>query len=600
MSMRGGLCAIGVGVCMVLLGCGGKGQNTPGAGADTLAPQSVDLEALTRKAEAFVPTIGKRGGTMVLSSFSDPKSFNPVTSTEMTTTEFTSYMYEGLVRINGVTGMPEPGLAQGWDVADSGLTWTFHIRPGVRWSDSIPFSAYDVTFTFNDLIFNPKINPNSSRDMFMIEGKKIAVTALDSQTVRFSLPFQFAPFLRAMSQEILPQHAYGRFVTSGQFSNSLGIKTPPSEMVGTGPFLLESYISSQRVEFRRNPQYWRKDSSGNALPYLDKIVYMIVSDQNAELLRFQKGEIEFLSARGEDFPTLKRDAATRGYTVYRVGPATGSYFLFFNQNTNVDPASKRPYVDAKKQLWFRNKFFRQAIAHSLDKESMIRMVMNGLGYPQWGPMSPAEGYFYNPDVAKYPYDIARAKQILAEQGFRDRNGDGFLEDSSGNTVEFSFVTNSGNNVRIKLAEIIRKDFERLGFKVYFQQIEFNSLIQKIDNPPYAFDAVLLGLTGGPEPHFGRNVWNSKGSLHMWFLGQKTPSTPWEARIDSLYDAGVKELDQAKRKAIYDEWQRIVAEELPMIYTVLPDRIYCISNKFHNINPSVFGGILYNIDQIYKE
>ena len=135
-------------------------------------------------------------------------------------------------------------------------------------------------------------------------------------------------------------------------------------------------------------------------------------------------------------------------------------------------------------------------------------------------------------------------------------------------------------------------------KIHYQQLEFNSLIQKVSNPPYEWDAILLGLTGGVEPHFGRNVWHSSGTLHMWYPRQKKPATEWERRVDSLFDVGVKELDVSKRKVIYDEWQQIISDQLPLIYTVLPERIYCISNKFKNLNPSLNGGLLHNLEYIY--
>lgn len=588
------LCAM---VAAALIG-GCSGSRTRPEDAASSGGSGIDYEALQQKALAFVPEIGKTGGEIVLSTFSDPKSFNPITSTEMTTSEFTQYIYEGLVRSNGVTLLPEPNLAASWDVSGDGLQWTFHIRPGVVWSDRTPFSADDVEFTFNDLIYNTAITPNSSRDIFLIEGKRIAIKVLDSLTIRFTLPFPYAPFLRAMSQEILPKHRYQKFVRRGTFPTELSIKTPPEKMIGTGPFLLDSYLSSQKVVFKRNPLYWKTDSAGNRLPYLERVVYTIVADQNAELLQFKRGEVDYLSAKGEDYPGLKKDEAGSNYTVYRLGPATGSNFLIFNQNRDKDPATGKGYVDPVKLSWFTNVNFRRAIAYALDKQNMINIVMNGLGYPQWGPMTPSEGYFFNPDVAVYEYDIEKARKILADEGFRDSNNDGFLEDADGHPLEFSFVTNSGNVVRGKIGEIIRKDLETLGCKVHFQVLEFNSLIQKIDNPPYEWDAVLIGLTGGVEPHFGKNVWYSSGTLHMWYPRQKKPATAWEAAIDSLFDAGVKEVDTEKRKAIYDQWQRIAADELPMIYTVLPERILCIANRFGNLNPTLNGGLLHNLEYLY--
>lgn len=584
-------------VGILIWGCGGKqkSNSTNQGGASNVQ----GYELLQQKALEFKPTIGKQGGQIILSTFSDPKSFNPITSTETSTSEFTQYIYEGLLSANGVTLEPEANLAEKWDISQDGLTWTFHIRKGVLWSDSVPFSAYDVEFTFKDLIYNKKINPNSSRDIFLIDGKEIVVSAIDSMTVKFTLPFPYAPFLRSMSQEILPKHKYEKLVKNGSFPNALGIGTPTSEMVGTGRFLLESYTPSQKVVFKRNPLYWKFDSAGNRLPYLDKVVYTIVADQNAELLKFKRGEIDYLEAKGEDYPGLKKDEATGNYTVFRLGPATGSSFLFFNQHTGKDNSGK-PYVDPVKLSWFRNVNFRKAVAHAIDKENMIRIVMNGLGYPQMGPMTPSEGFFYKADVPSYNYDTARAKKILADEGFKDKNGDGYLEDKDGHMVEISLITNTGNVVRGKIGEIIRKDLEGIGIKVYFQQLEFNSLIQKLSNPPFAWDACLMGLTGGVEPHFGRNVWHSSGTLHMWFPSQETPSTPWEKTIDSIYDVAVKELDVNKRKELYDRWQVLVTENLPMIYTVLPERIYCITNRFGNLNPSINGGLLHNLEYVFAK
>ncbi|MDR2729129.1 MAG: ABC transporter substrate-binding protein [Chitinispirillales bacterium] len=576
------------------------GCESRGSKGDIGTGAQLSYEDIQKRAEEFVPSIGKSGGEVVLSTISDPKSFNPITSTETSTSYFTNLMYEGLLTQNGVTLEMEPNIAERYEISEDGLTWTFFIRDGVEWSDGVPLSAYDVEFTFNDLIYNKDIVPNSSRDIFTLSGKQIGVKALDSTRVRFTLPFTFAPFLNSLTQEILPKHKHAKAVAAKTFSTSLSIRTPPADMVVNGPFLLDSYISSQKVIFKKNPKYWKKDGEGNNLPYLDRLVYTLVSDQNAELLKFLQGETDYFAAKGEDFPELKRAETPDNFTVYRLGPMTGTSFIVFNQNLRVNPQTNKTYVPPAKLEWFRNDNFRKAIAHVIDKENMVAIAMNGLGYPQWSPKTPAEGYFYNPNVVKYNYDPKIAREILVSEGFKvpAPNSGEFLTDKDGNIVEFSLVTNSGNNVRIKIAEIIRKDLQDLGIKVHFQILEFNSIIQKIDNPPFDFDCVLLGLTGGPEPHFGRNVWHSSGQLHMWYPRQSEPSTPWEARIDTIFDLGVKEMDRAKRKELYDEWQVIAAQKAPFIYTVLAERIECVWNKFENVNPNMNSGLLHNLEYWY--
>ena len=134
-------------------------------------------------------------------------------------------------------------------------------------------------------------------------------------------------------------------------------------------------------------------------------------------------------------------------------------------------------------------------------------------------------------------------------------------------------------------------------KVNFVQLEFNSLVSKISST-YDWEAIVLGLTGGIEPHFGKNVWASSGHLHLWHPLQKSPATEWEKRLDEIFNQGVQELDEKKRKVLYDEFQLIVSKELPVIYTVLESNMFAVRNKFGNLNPTAYGGAFHNLDEIY--
>ncbi len=538
----------------------------------------------------------KCGGELILSTTSDPKSFNPIIAKETSTTAITGLIFEGLTRTNGVTLQVEPNLAYKWEVDKEGLVWTFHLRKDVRWNDGKPFTSEDVVFTFNQLIYNPDI-PTSARDIFTIKGKKFVVEKIDKFTVRFTLPCKFAPFLRSMSQEILPKHILKDVVKEGKFNYHWGIDSKPSEIVGTGPFKLKSYLPGERIVLVRNPYYWKKDKEGVSLPYLDKITYVIVQNQDVALLKFQQGELDYFSLRGEDYPLLKPKEKEGNFTIYNTGPAWGSNFLVFNQNRGKNPYTGKPYVDPVKLKWFTNLKFRKAVAYAIDKRSIIDIVMNGLGFEQYSSMSPASGFFYNPNVKKYPYNLSQAKKLLKEIGIYDRNNDGKAEDAQGNIIEFNLFTNADNTQRIKIASLIRKDLERLGFKVNFVPLAFNQLVSKLDST-YDWDAVIIGLTGGIEPHFGSNVWLSKGHLHMWYPRQKKPATKWEEEIDRIFTQAVQELDENKRRELYYRWQEIVAENLPLIYTVLPANIFAVKNKFGNLKPSSYGGAFHNIEEIY--
>ena len=147
-----------------------------------------------------------------------------------------------------------------------------------------------------------------------------------------------------------------------------------------------------------------------------------------------------------------------------------------------------------------------------------------------------------------------------------------------------------------MAGIIASDLERLGMKVNFRSLEFNTLVRKLTST-FDWEAILIGLTGGIEPHGGKNVWNSAGQLHMWHPLQKEPATEWEKQINDLFNQGVQELDENERKKIYDEFQMIVSENLPLIYTVVSKRMLAARNKFMNLKPAKFGGALHNVDEL---
>ena len=558
-------------------------------------PEEVTLDfnydSLISHAKAFAPETGKPGGTLSLPLYNEPVSFNP-----LTTHDAVFHMYEGLVAIDGATGLPVPHLAKRWDVSDDGLVWTFKIREGVFWSDSMPFSAYDVVFTFDDLIYNRRVRPNISREKFTIAGRKIGVKALDSLTVQFTLPAVFAPFLRSLCQGILPRHRFKRAAGNGSFCDSLSIRSKPGSMVGTGPFILTSYTPLNNVVYCKNPLYRQRDSVGTRLPYIDSLIYTIVSDLDEALQCFKNGEIDYLVADGKDYVELKGHDS--GFVQYHLGPAFTNNFLVFNQNTGKRRTTGKPYVPYTKQVWFRNGMFRKAVALAVDRQHSIDSLMGGRGYAQWSPVNPAVRSFYNPAVRKYPLNRDEAKRILAAEGFADRDGDGFLEDRDSTTIEFSLIVNSGNVFRCAMALLIREDLKKIGMNVHVQQMNIRDIMNTIQHPPYQWDCVLAGMSDVFEPHFGYDVWHSSGKNHLWFPNQKKPSTLWEGRIDSLFQVGTTIDNMVKRKAIYDEWQVIVSTELPVIFTVRSERILCMSRAVQNVNPTLYGGLLHNLPELF--
>ncbi|MCA9400284.1 MAG: ABC transporter substrate-binding protein [Candidatus Omnitrophica bacterium] len=538
---------------------------------------------------------GKYGGQVVFATSSDPKSFNSILAKETSTTAVLGPIFEGLTTVNPYDATIIPNIAHRWDVSDDGLTWTFYLREDVRFNDGVAMTADDVLFTFNDVIYNQDI-PSSSRDIFTIDGKEFNVTKIDDYTVQFQLPVKFAPFLRGMTQEILPKHILEKSVQDGSFNFTWGIDTDPKQIIGTGPYRMIQYQPGQRIVYEANPYYWKKSKEGDPLPYIPKIIRLIVQNVDVSLLQFLEGSVDSYGLRGTDYPLLKPLEEERDFTVYDMGPDTSSTFLVFNQNTSKNADTQVPFVDPVKLSWFKDLQFRKAVGHAIDRKKMVEIVLNGLGYEQQAAIGLGAGYFHNDNVKKYHYDLQLAKNILHEAGYIDRDNDGVIEDAQGHPVEFNLITNSGGTERIDIAGIIRHDLSALGMNVNFQQVEFNTLVGKLTST-FEWDAVIIGLTGGIEPHFGKNVWTSSGQLHMWYPRQKEPQTEWEKRIDEIFIAGVQELDIEKRKVLYDEFQDIVAEYLPFIYTVLNSQNYAVRNKFENLDPTNYGGAFHNLEEL---
>ncbi|MGB9677298.1 MAG: ABC transporter substrate-binding protein [Candidatus Ratteibacteria bacterium] len=523
--------------------------------------------------------------TILLSTSSDPKSFNPIIAKETSTTLITSFIFEGLTRINGVTLKVEPSLALKWEVDKSGKIWKFYLRKDVFWNDRKKFTSDDVVFTFNNLIYNDKI-PTSSRDIFTIEGKRIKVIKIDDYTVEFILPEKFAPFLQLMTQEILPKHKLEKIVFEDKFTSSWGVNEKKENIVGTGPYRIKDYRPGEWVILEKNPYYWKKDKNNFTLPYIETIVFQIVPDPNMAILKFKTGEIDALSIRGQDYYVLKPLEKNKNFTIYDVGPSLSSEFLALNQN-----------IDAKipnyKKEWFSDINFRKCIAYSIDRNSIIKNVYAGFGTPLYGPMNSSCGFFYNDKITKYEYDLKKAKELLVKSGFVWKEN--ILYDRNGNRVEFTIITNSNNFERVQIGNIIQNDLEKLGMKVNLIPVEFNTLVNKLTISK-DWEGVIIGLTGGIEPHGGKNVWHSRGQLHFWNYGNKR-DYEWEKEIDHLFEMGTKYLKPEERKKIYDRWQEVVSDHLPLIYTANSNVIYAVKNKFENLKITVYGGILHNIEEI---
>lgn len=553
---------------------------------------------------------GVRGGTLYTSTISNPKKWNAVTAHETSTTAYTDKMFMGLTTTNPINGAIEPELAKSWDISEDGLTITFHLRQGLKWSDGEPFTADDVVFTFNDLYFNEDVETDTRDILQLPDGSFPKVEKVDDYTVKVTISMVFRPILNAMGVSIMPKHKLAQYVhklnpdvPAGTFNGVWGLDTDPKEIVGMGPFVLDSFTPDQQVVMVRNPYYYHYDPNGVQLPYLDKWVDLVVASQDVSLLKFRNGEIYAFGARPSDVPILKAEEAQKGFTVLIKGATYGTLWVSFNLDT----------PNEKLKGLFRKLAFRQAIAHAIDKQTVINNLYNGLAAPQWSPVSmnspfyAGRDYYGGPITEKnaviYDYDLDKAAKLLDQIGIVDNDGDGIREFEDGTPVEFELNTNSGNTLREGFCQILADDLKKIGIKANFNPVDFNTLVTKLLGGQY--EAVVLGLTGGDEPNNGANVYRSTGGLHFWhYSAAKGDIFDYEKQIDELFDKGVSTYDNDEAFEYYKEYQQLFAEkDLGLIFTVNQKFTYAYYNFIGNgeaTNPlATPGGGLIDIVYIKK-
>lgn len=527
---------------------------------------------------------------LVLTTLGDPKTFNPPLNQEFP--HVFLFTARGLTHENGLTGDVEPELAESWQVSDDRTQVVFTLRPNLRWSDGEALTADDVVFTFQDVIFNEAIPSDAKEGMRVGRDRQFpTVKKLSDRQVEFTLPEPFSPFIRATADyrtSILPRHRLADAVTTLDsegnplFLSTWDTSTDPADLVVCGPFQIERYTPAERVIFRRNPYYWN-DQEPPADPAMaaqgqpvERIVWQIVESTDNQLLRFRSGELDVMGdtrpLRPEYFALLKQEEERGKFRVYVGGEWSGTTFMGFNLNQGRNE-SGQAFVDPVKSRWFNTLAFRQAIAHAINRPRLINNIYRGISAPQNSPISVQSPYYLSPEkgLPVYDYDPDRARQLLTDAGFRYNDANQLL-DADGNPVQFTLNTNSGNLVREAFGSQIKDDLAQIGIQLDFQAIDFGNLVTRLTKNR-DWDTVLIGFTGGIEPHSGSNLWTSRGGSHLFNLGPQ-PGQPemsgwvvseWEQTIDRLFQQGAQEFDEERRAEIYGEFQRVVQANLPVIH-----------------------------------
>lgn len=504
----------------------------------------------------------QRAAELRFSVHADPKTFDPLLATEEVS-ETIRYLTGGvLIRFNRRTQQLEPELATSWKILDQGKRIDFVLRRNVRFSDGAPFGAADVVATLHRLMA-PGL-ASGIADLFRSAGGEIRAEAngVNEVSVFFSTPVADL---------------------AGLF-DQLAVSPARPVPLGTavlGPFVLQDHKSGQYVLLKRNPHYWKTDASGERLPYLDSIRLDVLVNRETELLRFRRGELDFVDKlEPEAFERLSKDVRSGALNV---GPSLDTEFLWFNQNPNAP-------LPAYEKRWFQSKLFRRAISVATNRDDIVRLIYHGYAHPAAGFISPANKFWFNSKLSPPPHDPQLALKLLQEDGFRF---DGrTLRDRGGNAVEFSLITNAGSKIRTQMGVILQQDLMKIGIRLNFRPIEFQSLIERITQSA-RYEACLLGLTNFDiDPNSQMNVWLSSGTQHAWNPEQVKPATAWEAEIDRLAQFQHTASGAAARKKAFDRVQQIVADEAPTIPLVHPDVLVAVSPSLRNVIPSPLPPHLY--------
>jgi len=490
------------------------------------------------------------GDALIEGSIGEPTVLIPMLAGDNASHQVAGLVFNGLVKYD--TDLSIIGdLAESWEISKDGLIITFYLRKGVKWTDGVEFTADDVMFGFKT-ITNEKTPTAYAEDFLQVKKAEV----LDSYTFRVTYEKPFAPALSSWgNMVVLPKHLLeGKDIAKSDLTRN---------PVGVGPYMLRKWVSGQEVILDSNKEYFE------GRPYIDRYVYRIIPDPATMFLELRTGGIDLMGLTPLQYTKqTENDFFRKNFQKFRYPTFVYTYMGF-----NL----KHPF--------FQDKRVRQAIAHAIDKQEIVDVVLFGLGKPATGPYVP-NTWAYNPNVKKFDYNPEKAKQLLKEAGWEDTNGDGILK-KDGRPFKFTIFTNMGNSSRMNTATIIQWRLAKIGIKVDIRALEWSTFVnQFIDKR--RFEAVILGWGIGLDPD----------QYDIWFSG-KTKEKEFNfvsysnPEVDSLLEKGRRTFDIKERKKTYFRMQEILAEELPYIFLYVPEAAPIVHARFKGIKPSPIG-IEYNL------
>ncbi len=522
-----------------------------------------------------LPAPHHTGGSLTATLRGEPSTFNRFVSQGFPTHLVSLLTQARLVRINRRTDLPEPWLSDAWSVTPDGRTITLDLRRDVTWADGAPFDADDVVFSFK-AAYDRRAG-SVLADALRVGGQPIAVRTEGPHRVVLTLAEPYAPGVRLLDAlPIYPRHLLEDALADGTFATAWGLTTPPWQMTGLGPFVLERYDPGERLVFARNLRYWRHDAQGVRLPYLDRLTLEIVPDQSAELLRLTSGQVDLLQAelRPEDYRAVKAAADAGTVRLYDAGPGLERQILWFNLG-HPDPSRAFLAEDA----------FREAVSLAVDRRALADAVFLGAAEPAPFPVPPANQRWLPEGLEPPPFDPARAAALLDGIGLRRADPEAPRTDAAGRPVRFSILVQAGITPAEKGAAFIRDSLAAIGVGVDVVSVDFRSVMDRWGQGQY--DAIYhLLQTTDTDPAANLDWWLSRGVSHVWNPSQLQPATPWEAEIDRLMTRQASTLDPSERRHLFTEVQRLVLAHNPVLYFAAPRVYAATSMRVAPLTPAV--------------
>lgn len=532
---------------------------------------------------------GKEGGVWRDIIMGDPKTFNYLiaeadgqSASIMNLTTTWLFDYDAVRR-----DWKPMGASWKVDTDEAQNTMTLHctIRDDLFWTypdkdEKIPVTSDDIVWWYNEVAGDKSFQSSAYNSQFvtMEDGstKRIECVKKDDKRFDFIFPRMTADPLLAANMQFYPAFIYRAAKEAGgteAVKSLFSVADDPKTLPSCGRWHIVEYRPSISIKMKRNKDYWEKDANGVSQPYPNEMMAQIVGDNNTAHLLFKQGKTETFSPSPENVADLVKEQEAGGYTVYNAGGNLGTMLWSFNQN----PVNGvRPWAG-----WFSKKEFRQAMSCLLNRDRIIAQVYRGLGEAKLD-FFPEPNPCYNPDIKlQYTYNPKRAAELLKKCGM-SYHADGALYDEAANKVEFDITIPSANNTANDIAQVIADECGKVGITINVRQADFQKMVESLLSS-FDWQSVMIGLGTQMFPSQGSNVWPSSGNLHLWHPFQEKPATDWEARIDALYNEGCHTVDKTKAIKIWDEYQRLILEECPVIYLIRQKSFTAVNNRWDQTN-----------------